>query len=92
MVVLDNPGWHGEAGLNVANGVRLVFLPPYAPELQLVETPWALVGEPIVNKHVAMIDELDDIIGKRCAALANERDAIKGGAGFHSRPKIAKPK
>ena len=64
MVVLDNPGWHGEAGLNVANGVRLVFLPPYAPELQLVETPWALVGEPIVNKHVAMIDELDDIIGK----------------------------
>ena len=37
-------------------------------------------------------DELDDIIGKRCAALVNERDAIKGRAGFHWWPKIAKPK
>ena len=60
--------------------MRLVFLPPYTPELQPGETPWALVDEPIVNKHVATIDELDDIIGQRCAALAKERDTIKGRA------------
>jgi hypothetical protein len=28
-------------------------------------------------------------IGKRCGALANERDVIKGRAGFHWWPKIA---
>ena len=70
VLVLDNAGWHGEAGLNVPDGVRLVFLPPYTPELQPAETLWALVDEPIVNKHIATIDELDDIIGQRCAALA----------------------
>ncbi len=92
VLVLDNAGWHGEAGLNVPDGVRLVFPPPCTPELQPAETLWALVDEPIVNKHVATIDELDDIIGRRCAALANERHAIKGRARFHWWPKIAKPK
>ena len=27
LLVLDNAGWHGEAGLSVPNGVRLVFPP-----------------------------------------------------------------
>ena len=43
----------------------------------------------IVNKHVGTIDELDAIIGERCAELANERDIIKSQAGFHWWPKIA---
>ena len=28
ILVLDNAGWHGEAGLNIPEGVRLVFLRP----------------------------------------------------------------
>jgi hypothetical protein len=40
----------------------------------------------------ATIDELDDIIGQRCAALANERDTIKSRAGFHCWPKIVATK
>ncbi len=86
VLVLDNAGWRGEAGLSVPDGARLVFLPPYTPELQPAETLWALVDEPIVNKHIATIRERDDIIGKRRPALANERAAIKGRAGFHWRP------
>ncbi|WP_246721730.1 IS630 family transposase [Methylosinus sp. H3A] len=92
VLVIDNAGWHGEAGLSVPDGVRLVFLPPYTPELQPAETLWALVDEPIVNKHIGTIEELDAIIGERCAALASERDIIKSRAGFHWWPKIAKPK
>jgi transposase len=76
VLVLDNAGWHCEAGLNAPDGVHLVFLPPYTPELQSAETLWALVDEPIVSKHVVTIDELDEIIGQRCAALANQREAI----------------
>ena len=52
----------------------------------------ALVDEPVVNKHVDTIDELDDIIGKRCVALANEHDAIKSRAGLHWWSKIANAK
>lgn len=92
ILVLDNASWHGEAGLEVPEGVRLVFLPPYTPELQPAETLWALVDEPIVNRHVATIEELDEIIAKRCVALANERDAIKSRAGFLWWPEIANAK
>jgi transposase len=92
VLVLDNAGWHGEAGLEVPEGIRLVFLPPYTPELQPAETLWTLVDEPIVNKYIGSIGELDAIIGTRCAALANERHAIKSQAGFHWWPKITNAK
>ena len=50
LLVLDNAGWHGPAGLKIPDGIRLVYLPPYSPELQPAETLWALVDEPIVNQ------------------------------------------
>lgn len=50
---LDNAGWHGQPNLKVPDGIRLVYLPPYTPELQPAETLWTLVDEPIVNQHIA---------------------------------------
>jgi len=52
VLTLDNAGWHGEAGLAVPDGVRLVFQPAYTPEVQPAETLWTLVDEPVVNKHI----------------------------------------
>jgi transposase len=52
LLVLDNAGWHSAAaGLKIPDGIHLVYLPPYSPELQPAETLWALVDEPIVNKQ-----------------------------------------
>ena len=91
-LVLDNAGWHGEAGLVVPEGVRLVFQPAYTPEVQPAETLWTLVDEPIVNKHIPDLETLDEVISARCAALAAERQKIKSQAGFHWWPKIANPR
>src|SRR5271163_1361453 len=91
VLVLDNAGWHGEAGLVVPKGIRLVFQPAYTPEVQPAETLWTLVDEPIVNKHIPTLEALDQIISMRCAALATEREKIKSQAGFHWWPKIANP-
>jgi len=60
LLVLDNAGWHGPANLKIPDGIRLIYLPPYTPELQPAETLWALVDEPIVNQHIATIAELDE--------------------------------
>ena len=38
LLVLDNAGWHSPPGLAVPEGIRLVYLPPYTPELQPAET------------------------------------------------------
>jgi transposase len=70
LLVLDNAGWHSAAGLKIPDGIRLVHLPPYSPELQPAETLWALVDEPIVNKHIATIADLEEKIANQCIALA----------------------
>jgi hypothetical protein len=69
ILVLDNAGWHGPAGLAIPDGISLVFLPPYSPELQPAERLWPLVDEPIVHRHVASLTELNAIIAKRCRRL-----------------------
>jgi hypothetical protein len=59
ILVLDGAGWHTAPGLAVPEGIRLVYLPPYTPELQPAETLWTHVDEPIANKHFETLDDLD---------------------------------
>ena len=87
--MLDYAGCRTEANLTVPEGIRLVFLPPYTPELQPDERLWEPVDEPIVNQHIPDIETLAAIIAKRCAYLTNDRQTLKGRAGFHGWPKMA---
>ena len=83
LLVLDNDGWHGTPGLAVPEGLRLVHLPPYSPELQPAETLWAHVDEPIVNQHFDTLAELGAVVARQCVALHADRDRVRGQAGFH---------
>ena len=40
VIVLDRAGWHGAGSLSVPANIKLVPLPPYAPELNPVERVW----------------------------------------------------
>ena len=81
--VIDNAARHSTANLKFPDCIRLVYLPPYTPELQPAETLWALVDEPIVNKHIATIEELEDEIANQCIALAEQPEQIQTRTGFH---------
>jgi len=87
LLVLDNAGWHGPANLKVPDGIRLIHLPPYSPELQPAETLWSVVDEPIVNKHIATIEELDAKIANQCVALVEQPEQIQSRTNFHWWPK-----
>ena len=89
VLVLDNAGWHGPKGLAVPDGITLVFLPPYSPELQPAERLWPLVDEPVANKHYATLAELDATVGERCRRLG--ADAIQPHTDFHWWPRPSKP-
>ena len=58
MLLLDTAGFSTRHNLALPDGLRLVYLPPYSPELQPAETLWPLVDEPIVNKLVPTLDPL----------------------------------
>ena len=40
VLILDGAGWHQSLKLNVPDNIVLLPLPPYAPELNPVETIW----------------------------------------------------
>jgi len=91
ILVLDNAGWHTKPGLTIPEGIRLLHLPPYSPELQPAECLWELVDEPAVNKHFDTIDDLQAVIEARCVYLANELPVTKGATGFHWWPNKTVP-
>jgi transposase len=89
VLVLDNAGWHGPEGLAIPEGISLVFLPPYSPELQPAERLWPLVDEPIANRHFASLAELDATIAERCRRL--DAATIRPHTDFHWWPRPKKP-
>jgi transposase len=54
----------------VPDGIRLIHLPHYTPELQPAECLWELLDEPIVDRHFDTLGELQSVIETRCVGLA----------------------
>jgi transposase len=89
ILVLDNAGWHGPEGLAVPEGISLVFLPPYTPELQPAEHLWPLVDEAVVNQHFASLDALDVAVAARCRRL--DPTTVRPHTDFHWWPRPTTP-
>ena len=83
VVVLDGAGWHGGRDLRVPDGVHLVFLPPYSPELQPAERLWPLINEGVANRTFANLAQLNASVEKRCLALDEDRDHVRRLTRYH---------
>src|SRR3954451_22292914 len=86
---LDNAGWHTEPNLVVPAGLRLVYLPPYSPELQPAEPLWPVLDEPLANQYFATLADLERTVADRCRVL--DGDQLSLGTNFHWWPKPTKP-
>jgi hypothetical protein len=84
VLVLDDAGWHGPEGLVAPDGISLVLLPPYSPELRPAERLWPLADEPIANRQFATLADPEAVVAERCGRL--EAAAIKPHTDFHWRP------
>ena len=91
ILLLDGAGWHTQPGLRVPEGLRLVYLPPYTPELQPAEHLWRLVDEPIVNRHFGHLAEIQDRIEQRCHDLEAQPDILCANTFFRWWLQEAKP-
>jgi transposase len=83
VLVLDRAGWHSTQRLRVPDHLHLLFLPPYSPELQPAEHLWALTNEPLVNRHFARIEDLEETQLAQCAALQHQPERIRSTTLFH---------
>ena len=83
LLVEDNAGWHRSKKVEVPEGIIVEFLPPYSPELQPAERLWSLVDEPLVNQNFETINEIEEILVKRCNALNGMEKQIKDLTNYY---------
>jgi len=88
VLVLDQAGWHVSDQIQVPDGLHLVWLPPYSPELQPAERLWTLTNEPLVNRSFQDLDELREVQAARCRTLDTMPEVIRARTYFHWWPTV----
>jgi len=82
ILLVDRAGFHKMREEDIPEGIVLYKLPAYSPELQPAEPLWPLLKEPIANKYFNNIEELEDVLVKRCNWLRKNTDVVRGASGF----------
>lgn len=80
VMVMDGAGWHRSNELKdrLPNNLRLVFLPPYSPELNPVEHLWDEVREKYFHNRVFdSIDSLEDHLETALKTLELDQERIR---------------
>ena len=63
IMVMDGAGWHKSKELSVPHNIKIIYLPPYSPELNPVEKLWQyLKSNTIKNKVYECIEDLKEAI------------------------------
>lgn len=75
VMVVDGAGWHRSGALTLPDNLRLLFLPPYAPELNPVEHLWDELREK--HFHNRVFDSLEALEDHLEAALCNLENDIE---------------
>lgn len=91
LLVEDNAGWHRSKNVENIEGLTVEFLPPYSPELyakryplgQPAERLWSLLDEPLVNQSFENIDEIENILAKRCNILNDMQKEIRDLTNYY---------
>lgn len=88
LLVLDGAGWHRSAQLKLPEGIELLFLPPYSPEIQPAERLWPLSNEAIANRVFPSLDELQEAQAERCRWLQDHPEVVRARTCFHWWPTL----
>jgi DDE superfamily endonuclease len=83
LLVLAQAGWHTSKELVLPEGIHLLFLPPYSPELQPCERLWPLTNESVANASFHTLDDLELALAKRCVVLQDQPEVIRSLTHFH---------
>jgi len=77
VLVVDNAGWHVSDDVVWPVGIHPLFLPSYSPELQPAEKLWPLVREPLANRLVETLDDVEELLVERCRYLDTQRPLLR---------------
>jgi transposase len=88
ILAMDRAGWHPTSEEAVVpEGIHIVLMPAHSPELQPAERLWPLVNEPVANRSFKNLDELEEVVYRRCQTLFKHKDLIRGLTNFYWWPR-----
>ncbi len=80
---VDGAGWHKAKDLKIPENIRLIFQPPYSPELNPVEHIWDDIREKdFANRVFSSIDKVMNTLSDGLIRLMNNPDYLKSLTGF----------
>ncbi len=82
LLIVDQAGWHTSQKLHVPEGIRLIPLPSYSPELQPAEKLWPLMHECMANELIPNIDTLEKLLSERCRELQKQPEIIRAHTNY----------
>lgn len=73
LLVMDRAGWHCSKDLVLPEGIEIVHLPPYSPELNPVEKLWWWLRLYVCrNRLYTELEEIEDELGNAWLRLTTE--------------------
>jgi transposase len=83
VMVVDGAGWHKSKRFAMPANLKLLFLPPYSPELNPQEHIWDELREKCFhNKTFDSLELLEDHLVESLKVLETQTDTIKSIAGW----------
>lgn len=83
VMVIDGAGWHRSAEIKLAENMRTVFLPPYAPELNPQEHIWDELREKFFhNRAFGTLDALETHLEGALGSLESNPESMRSIAGW----------
>ena len=73
IIFMDQAGWHKSKGLIIPKNIKIIFLPPYSPELNPVERFWKFIKREVLHNVVyETLDKLAIAIENFYKTIENE--------------------
>ncbi len=83
IMIVDGAGWHKNQKTPLPLNLRLVFLPPYAPELNPVEHLWDDLREKFFHNQVFVsIDALEEHLVSALLCYEHDADKVQSITGW----------
>lgn len=83
IMFMDKASWHTAGKLNVPDNMKLMFIPPYSPQLNPVEHLWDEIREKyFTNVVFDSIDAVEDRLMEALIFMNNHPETVKSFSGF----------
>ena len=73
ILVMDNVAWHSSQSLNIPSNIECLFVPPYTPEMNLIEQLWRELRKDFSN---IIFKSLKDVMKQLEMSVNNLTDDI----------------